>query len=172
MKLYVTGKPFSIHNKLAVKDENNSNLYEISSQIFFNRKKHITSTIKDVNGNSIAYIEQEQVHLHDIPGYYDYNIYIHNEFKFKISKELQLLKNNYLLSNGYKVTGNFRMLDFEIYDEKNNKIGGIKRTTGFFSIGGSEKYELDIIDSNQREIILTIFVVITYNINRITSNGD
>ena len=154
MKLYVNEKLFSIHKKFYVKDENNTDVYEISSKIVSFGDK---TTINDMQGNKIAYIEQELFHLTP-----NYNVYIRDEFAFKITKKFQLLKNDYSLSNGYRVEGNFMMLDFTIYDDKNIQIGGIKRK--FISIG--DKYEINIDDMNKKEVVLAIIVAITNDINR------
>ena len=154
MKLYVNEKLFSIHKKFYVKDENNMDVYEISSKIISLGDK---TTINDMQGNKIAYIEQELFHITP-----NYNIYIGDEFIFKITKKLQLFKNDYILSNGYKVEGNFMMLDFTIYDDNNTQIGSIKRK--FISIG--DKYEINIDDINKKEIVLAIIVAITNDVNR------
>ena len=90
-----------------------------------------------MEGKKIAYIEQELLHLTP-----HYNVYINDILEFQIIKKFQLFKNDYLLSNGYRVEGNFMMLDFTIYDDNNNQIGSIKRK--FLSIG--EKYEIEIND--------------------------
>lgn len=164
MKLYVKEKTFSMHNKIFVKDENNLDVYEILSNFPSFRDK---ITINDKSGNRIVYIEQELFHMTP-----NYNIYINEEFAFKMTREFPLLKNDYLLSNGYKVAGDFRMVNFAIYDNENNQIGSIKRTTGFISIGGSEKYEVDIMDHNKKEIILAILATITNDINRDTNSSS
>lgn len=154
MKLYVNEKLFSIHNKFYVKDENNIDVYEISSKfISFGDK----TTINDMNGNKIAYIEQEIFHITP-----SYNVYIKDEFTFKIIKKFQIFKNDYLLSNGYKVEGNFMMLDFIVFDDNNAKIGSIKRK--FISIG--DQYEINIDNINKKEIVLAIIVAITNDVNR------
>lgn len=160
MKLYVNEKLFSIHNKFYVKDESDSNIYEISSKIISLGDK---TTISDMNGKKIAYIEQKLFHF--MP---NYNIYINDEFVCKISKNFQLFKNNYSLSNGYKTKGNFLGLDFEIYDERNNQIGRIKRQ--LISIG--DKYEIDIINPEKKEIILAIVVAIANDVNRKQDSSD
>ena len=154
MKLYVNEKLFSIHNKFYVKDENDMDIYEISSKIISLGDK---TTINDMKGNKIAYIEQEIFHLTP-----NYNVYIGDEFVFKITKKFQLFKNDYVLSNGYKVEGNFMALDFTIYDNNNTKIGSIKRK--FISIG--DKYEINIEDISKKEIVLAIIVAITNDVNR------
>ena len=154
MKLYVNEKLFSIHNKFYVKDEKNSDVYEISSKIISFGDK---TTITDMQGNKIAYIEQELFHITP-----NYNVYIKDELVFKITKKFQLFKNDYLLSNGYRVKGNFMMLDFVVYDDKNVEIGSIKRK--FISIG--DKYEINIADTNKKEIVLAIIVAITNDVNR------
>ena len=160
MKLYVNEKLFSIHKKFYIKDENNLDVYEISSKIISLGDK---TTINDAQGNKIAYIEQELFHITP-----NYNIYINDNFVFKITKKFQLLKNDYSLSNGYNVKGNFMMFDFVIYDENNNQIGSIKRK--FISIG--DKYEINIDDTSKKEIVLAIIVAIANDINRSQNSSD
>ncbi len=154
MKLYVSEKLFSIHNRFYVKDESDHDVYEISSKAISIGDK---TTINDMNGNKVAYIEQEIFHL--MP---NYNVYINDQLAFKISKKLKLFKNDYDLSNGYRVEGKVLMFDFSIFDEQNNQVGSIKRKV--FSIG--DKYEIDIADESKKEIILAIIVAITNDINR------
>ena len=154
MKLYVNEKLLSLHNRFYIKDENDRDIYEISSKVFSIGDK---TTITDMNGNKIVYIEQELLHI--MP---NYNIYINDNFFCKITKKFQLFKNDYILSNGYKVAGNFLMLDFAIYDDVNNQIGSIKRK--FITIG--DKYEIDIQDINKKEIVLAIIAAISNDINR------
>ena len=154
MKLYVNEKLFSIHNKFYIKDENNLDVYEISSKIISIGDK---TTITDMQGNKVAYIEQELFHI--MP---NYNVYINNQFVFKIIKKFKMFKNDYVLSNGYRVEGNFMMLNFVVYDENNIQIGSIKKK--LFSIG--DKYEIDINDVSKKEIVLAIVVAITNDVNR------
>lgn len=154
MKLYVNEKLFSLHKKFYVKDENDLDIYEISSKIISFGDK---TTINDMAGNKIAYIEQELFHITPT-----YNVYINDEFEFKITKKFQLFKNDYSLDNGYRVDGNFMMLDFIVYDDMDNQIGSVTRK--FFSIG--DKYEITIDDVNKTEIVLAIIVAITNDVNR------
>ena len=154
MKLYVNEKLFSIHKKFYVKDENNMDVYKISSKIISFGDK---TTINDMQGNKIVYIEQELFHLTP-----NYKVYIGDKFTFKIIKKFQLFKNDYVLSNGYRVEGNIMMLDFVVYDDNNIQIGSIKRN--FISIG--DKYEINIDDINKKEIVLAIIVAITNDVNR------
>lgn len=154
MKLYVNEKIFSFHNRFYVKDENDKDVYEISSKIISLGDK---TTINDMEGNKIAYIEQELLHLTP-----HYNVYINDILEFQIIKKLQLFKNDYTLNNGYRVDGNFLMLDFKVFDNNNNQIGSIKRK--FISIG--DKYEIEINDISKKEIVLAIIVAITNDVNR------
>lgn len=154
MKLYVNEKLFSMHKKFYVTDENGFDVYEISSKIISFGDK---TTISDMAGNKIAYIEQELFHITPT-----YNVYINDELEFKITKKFQLFKNDYSLDNGYRVDGKFMMLDFVVYDDKDNRIGSINRK--FFSIG--DKYEINIDDVTKKEIVLTIIVAITNDVNR------
>jgi len=160
MKLYVNEKLFSIHDRFYIKDEGGSDVYEISSKFISLGDK---TTIRDTKGNKVGYIEQQIFHL--MP---TYKIYINDELAFKISKKFQLFKNDYSLSNGYRVSGNFMMLDFVIYDDKNIEIGRIKRK--FFSIG--DKYEIDIVDPKKKIIILAIVVAIANDVNRNQSSSS
>lgn len=154
MKLYVNEKLFSIHRKFYVQDESNKDIYEISSKFISIGDK---TTINDIKGKTIAYIEQEILNLTPT-----YNVYINDNLSCKIKKKFQFFKNDYKLSNGYKVDGNILMLDFVIYDEFNNQIGSIKRK--FISIG--DKYEINILDTSKKEIILAIIVAIANDVNR------
>lgn len=160
MKLYVNEKLFSLHRKFYIKDESGMDVYELSSKYFSLGDK---TTINDMNGNKIAYIEQEILHLTP-----NYNVYINNEFSFKIVKKFQIFKNDYALSNGYRVVGNFMMLDFVVYDDNNQLVGSIKRK--FLSIG--DKYEIDIMDIKKKEIVLAIIVAITNDVNRSQNSSD
>lgn len=162
MKLYVNEKLFSFHNRFYVKDENDKDVYEISSKIISLGDK---TTINDMEGNKVAYIEQEILHLTP-----HYNVYINDTLEFKIIKKFQLFKNDYTLNNGYRVDGNFFMLDFKVFDDNNNQIGSIKRK--FISIG--DKYEIEINDTSKKEIVLAIIVAITNDVNRSqnTSNNS
>ena len=162
MKLYVNEKLFSFHNRFYVKDENDKDVYEISSKIISLGDK---TTINDMEGNKVAYIEQEILHLTP-----HYNVYINDILEFQIIKKFQLFKNDYTLSNGYRVEGNFFMLDFTVFDNTNNQIGSIKRK--FISIG--DKYEIEINDISKKEIVLAIIVAITNDVNRSqnTSNNS
>ena len=154
MRLYVDEKLFSIHNKFYVKDDNGKSIYEISSKVISLGDK---TSITDMDGNKIVYIEEELLHLTP-----NYNVYIGDEFAFKITKKFQLFKNDYSLSNGYRVEGNFMMLNFVIYDDNNIQIGSIKRK--LISLG--DKYEINIDDVSKKEIILGIIVAITNDVNR------
>ena len=160
MKLYVNEKLFSIHRKFYVKNEKDEDVYEISSKIISIGDK---TTISSINGEKIAYVEQELFHLTP-----HYKIYIKDQYVCKISKKLQLFKNDYLLDNGYRVEGNFLMLDFVVYDAADNKIGSIKKK--FISIG--DKYEIDILDKSKTEIVLAIVVAIANDVNRNQRNSN
>ena len=107
MKLYVNEKLFSMHKKFYIKDENNFDVYEISSKFFSFGDK---TTIKDMNDEKVVYIEQELFHLTP-----NYNVYINDEFSFKITKKYQPFKKSVTISfdKPYKITGNI---------EEENKI--------------------------------------------------
>ena len=158
MKLYVNEKWFSLHRKFYVKDENNEEVYQISSKVVSIGTK---TTITNMKGKKIAYIKQEILHL--MP---HYKIYIKDNLECKIKKRLQLFKDDYVLSNGYKVKGDYLMFDFKIYDDIDKHIGTIKRKV--VSLG--DKYEIEIIDTSKKELILAIIVAIVNDVNRKQSN--
>ena len=160
MKFYVNEKVFSLHNKFYVKNENEEDVYEISSKAISLGDK---TTITDLNGNQIAYIEQELLHI--MP---NYNIYIDNNLVCKISKKFHLFKNDYILDNGYRVEGNAFSLNFQIFDNENNQIGAVSRK--LISIG--DKYEIYILDEKHIPIVLSIVVAITNDVNRAQRNNN
>ena len=153
MKLYVNEKLFSFHNRYYIKDEHDVDVYEIASKFISLGDK---TTITDMYGNQVAYIEQELFHLAP-----HYNVYI-NGYEFKIIKKIQLFKNDYELSNGYRVEGSFMMYDFNVLDEKGEIVGNISRE--FFTLG--DKYQIEIFDESKKDIILAIIVAITNDIDR------
>ena len=160
MKLYVNEKLFSIHNKFYVKDENEQDVYEISSKVFSIGAK---TTISDMSGNKVAYIAQEIFHLTP-----HYNVFVNDQKICQIKKKFQLMKNDYELTNGYRVEGNIFAYDFVIYDNTDTPIGSIKRA--LISIG--DKYEIEIFDETKLNIVLAIIVAITNDINRSQNSVD
>lgn len=160
MKLYIKEKVLDIRTRFFIKNENNENVYEVTNKIFSLGKK---STISDMTGNKIAYIEQEIFKL--LP---KYNIYFYDTFYCDMTKEFSLMKNNYNLSNGYTVKGDMLMHNITIQDPSGNVICYINRE--FFTIG--DKYEIEIFDSNQLNIILAISTVIANEVNRKQDRND
>lgn len=160
MRLYVSEKIFSLRSKFFVKDENLNDVYEISSNVFSFAQK---TTVSDMLGNKVVYIEQELFHLTP-----NYNIFMNDILVCKIVKKFQFFKNDYVLSNGFRVDGDFFMLDFVVYDDLNNRIGCI--TKKFFSFG--DRYEIDIFDESKKNIILAIIVAIANDVNRAQRNNN
>lgn len=154
MKLFIKEKLLSMHNRYYIYNEFGEMEYEIESKVISIGDK---TTIYDKNHNIVAYIEQEIFHL--MP---HYNIYIENEYKYQIKKELKLFKNDYELSNLYKVTGSTFNLDFSIINNYGKEVAIVNRK--FLSIG--DKYQVDILDEKDLKIILTIIVAITNDIDR------
>ncbi|NCC70935.1 hypothetical protein EOM09_05110 [bacterium] len=154
MKLYVKEKLFSIHRKFYIRNEKEEDVFEISSKIISIGDK---TSIKDMDGNDVSYIEQEIFHF--MP---TYNIYIDNSLACKISKKFQLFKNDYFLDNGFKVIGNFWMLNFIVYDENDIEIANISRK--FFSIG--DQYVIEIHEKKNLKLALSIIVAIANDVNR------
>ena len=153
MKLYINEKIFSLHHRFFIKDEQGNDVLEMSSQMISIGRK---TWIKDLNGNELAYMEQEILHL--MP---HYNIYVNGALLCQITKKFKLLKNDYELSNGYKVDGNIFALDFTIADNTGKTVGILKRK--FFSIG--DKYEIEILDEKDYILILAIIMAITNDVN-------
>lgn len=160
MKLYINEKIFSIHNKFFVKDENGNDVYEISSKAISLGDK---TTITDMGGNKIAYIEQELFHL--MP---NYNIYVDDNLLCKITKKFKLFKHSYELSNGYRVDGDCLMLNMDVYNDANQQIGSIKKQ--LFSFG--DKYEIELFDEKELKIALAIIVAIANDVNRSQSTAN
>ena len=73
-----------------------------------------------------------------------------------------MFKNDYELSNLFKVDGSTFNLDFAIADDRGNEIAVVNRK--LLSVG--DKYKIDILDENYLKIILTIIVAITRDIDR------
>ena len=160
MKLYIKEKIIDIRTRFFIKNENGENIYEVTNKIFSLAKK---STITDMTGNKIAYIEQEIFKL--LP---KYNIYFNDTFYCDMTKEFSLMKNNYNLSNGYTVKGDMLMHNITIQDPSGNVICYINRE--FFTIG--DKYEIEIFAPNQLNIILAISTVIANEVNRKQDRND
>ena len=158
MKLYVNEKFLSIHNRYFIKDESGKDILEISNKI---NLSDFRTSINDLNGKELAYIKRE---FHLMP---KYNVFINNNFEYSINKQFQLFKSNYVLSNNYRVDGQFLSHNFTIYNDKNEKIAEIFRE--YFTIG--DRYTIDIIDEKDYLIILTIIVAITRDIDRAQSSG-
>ena len=160
MKLFVKEKLFSMHNKYYIYNEDNEMVYEIVSKIISIGDK---TTIYDAKQNVIAYIEQEILHL--MP---HYNVYINDEFKYQIKKKFQLFKNDYELSNMYKVDGSPFSYNFIITNSENKAVAVVSRE--FLTLG--DKYQIEILDENDLNTILTIIVAITNDIDRSQSNSS
>lgn len=91
-----------------------------------------------------------------------YDIYLEDQLVCSIAKKIRLIKNDYSLSNGYRVDGNFLALNFSITDPNGHMMGSIKRK--FISIG--DRYELNIFDQQQELLALAILIAITNDVNR------
>ena len=149
MKLYVNEKMFSLRRKYFVEDENKNNIYEISSKIF--SLKHKT-TVSKVDGEKVAYIEGKVFFI--MPSY---NLYVKDKYMCKIKRKFTLWKRKYIISNGYRVEGNFVDLNFKIFDQEDKQVANISKK--FFSL--TDKYEIDILDEKNTYLILAIVVAIT-----------
>lgn len=160
MKLYINEKLFSLHHRFYVKDEFDQNVYEIASKVISLGDK---TTVTDMMGHTVAYIEQRLLHF--MP---HYDIYINGELTCSIAKKFKLFANDYELSNGYTIKGNFMALNFTIFDEMGKEIGMLSRK--FFTIG--DKYTIEIYDEDKLPLVLSIIVSIANDINRAQSSNN
>lgn len=148
-----------MHNRYYIYNENEELAYEIESKVISIGDK---TTIYDNNHNVIAYIEQEIFHL--MP---HYNVYIEDEYKYQIKKKFKIFKNDYELSNSYKVDGSTFNLNFKIINNYGKDIALVSRK--FLSIG--DKYQIEVLDEKDIYTILTIIVAITNDIDRSQANA-
>ena len=159
MKLFVKEKLLSMHNRYYIYNENEELTYEIESKVISIGDK---TTIYDKEHNVIAYIEQEIFHFTP-----HYNVYIEGKYKYQIKKKFHFFKNDYELSNMYKVEGSTFSLNFTITNNYGKTIALVNRK--FLSIG--DKYQIEIIEENDIYTILTIIVAITNDVDRSQSNS-
>lgn len=160
MKLYANEKLFSVHNKYSIFDENKTLLYKVQSKIISIGKK---TSVFDKNNKEIIYAKQELFHLTS-----NYNIYIRGRFAFKIKQRFNLFNINFDISNGYSVEGNFFSLKFTIYDKNREPVAKISRK--IISIG--DKYQIEVLDEKDIEVILSIIVVISNIIDERQSSNN
>ena len=159
MKLFFKEKLFSMHNRYYIYNEDEELAYEIESKVISIGDK---TTIYDRNHNVDAYIEQELFHLTP-----HYNVYIEDEYKYQIKKKFQFFKNDYELSNMYKVDGSTFNLNFSIINNYGKVVAVVNRK--FLSIG--DKYQIEILDEKEIYTILTIIVAITNDVDRSQANS-
>lgn len=160
MKLFVKEKILSMHNRYYIYNENEELTYEIESKIISFGDK---TTIYDKRHNIVAYIEQEIFHWTPC-----YNVYFEGKYQYQIKKKFHLFKNDYNLSNMYKVVGSLFNLDFVIINNHGETVALINRK--FLSIG--DKYQIDVIDEKDINTILTIIVAITNDVDRNQANSS
>lgn len=160
MKLFVKEKILSMHNRYYIYNENEELTYEIESKIISFGDK---TTIYDKRHNIVAYIEQEIFHWTSC-----YNVFFEGKYQYQIKKKFHLFKNDYNLSNKYKVVGSLFNLDFVIINNHGETVAIINRK--FLSIG--DKYQIDVIDEKDINTILTIIVAITNDVDRSQSNSS
>lgn len=160
MKLFVKEKVFSMHNRYYIYNESDELAYEIESKVFSIGDK---TTIYDKDHNVVAYIEQEIFHLTPY-----YNVYIDDEYKYQIKKKFQFFKNDYELSNMYKVDGSTFNLNFAIINNYGKTVALVNRK--ILSIG--DKYQIEIIDEKDIYTILTIIAAITNDVDRNQANSS
>lgn len=160
MKLFVKEKLFSIHNRYYIYNYNEEMIYEIESKVISIGNK---TTIYDKNHNVVAYVEQEIFRFTP-----HYNVYINDEYKYQIKKKFHFFKNDYELSNSYKVDGSTFAFNFTIINNYGKTVALVNRK--FLSIG--DKYQIDILDEKDMVTILTIIVAITNDVDRCQSNSS
>ena len=160
MKLYVKEKLLSLHSRYYIYNEFEQVEYEIESRILTVGDK---TTIYDKNRHIVAYIEQDWFRM--LPFY---NVYINEQLQYSIKKKFQLFKNDYELSNNYKVEGTFFSYNFVIKNDKDEIIATVNRE--FLTIG--DKYQIDVLKEEDITTVLTIVVAITNDIDRAQASAS
>ena len=79
-------------------------------------------------------------------------IYINDVFAFNLKQKLAFQKSIYILSNGYRVEGDSRGLNHNLFDENNQLVA--KMSKSLFS--GKMKSELEIFNDTKKEIALAV----------------
>ena len=148
MKYFINKKIISMHDTYEVKDENNTDVYEISRELLSPAYK---TNITDMNGNQIASIEKELLNF--LP---HFKVSINNQQDFKVELKPKLMKFYLELSTGGRIEGDARGLNFTMFDENNNQIGIVTRP--FISFG--RKYEVSVLDQAKKEMVLALFVIV------------
>lgn len=154
MKFYINEKVFSLHDKFYVYDENGNSVYEVSSKFPSYWKK---TMLYDMDGNKLLDIKQEPLKRPDA-----YNIYEDGEFALKISRIPKGFVREYELSNGYHAKGINFPLKVEVYNDKDEAIGIIRKRV--FSVG--DKYETEVFEERYELMMVAITIVIANEINR------
>ena len=81
-----------------------------------------------------------------------------------------MFKNDYELSNLYKVEGSIFDLNFTIINNYGKKIELVNRN--FLSICTVDNYQIEILDEKDIYTILTIIVAITNDVDRNQANSS
>ena len=160
MKLYAKEKLMSLHNRYFIYNEFEEIQYEIESKAISIGAK---TTIYDKYHNTVAYIEEEVLHL--MP---HYNVYINNALQYHIKKKFHFFNNDYELSNNYNVEGSTFNMNFSILNNQGKLIATVERA--LLSLG--DKYEINILDENDITTILTKIVAITNDIDRAQASSS
>lgn len=155
MKLYVEQKIFSLKRTFNIKNENNEMIYELVSNSYGNGITLLTS-----NNEEIANIDLKYINLNSY-----YSISIKNKLSCSMYRKINLFKYEYQLDNGYKVIREIAKPNYTIYDQNSNIIGIINKRI----IAMTNTYDINIIDENNKEMVLSIFAAIC-NDNMITDN--
>ena len=147
MKYYIIKNFDLIHYGFDVKDENGNKIYKIKTLRSF---LEVKTVISDMNDKQVICIERKKTFLPS------YSVFINDSINFDIELKPTFQKRNYLLSNGYRVEGDYRGFNHILFDDNNQPIAKMKKS--FFT--QNRKCEIDILDINKTEIALAVAKVV------------
>lgn len=109
--------------------------------------------IEDLNGNELAYIEQEVFRF--LP---EYNIYSSGQHLAQVKKELTFFKPNFRISSSY---GDYQMYgDFFAHEFQIIKNGIVVATVSKKWFSFSDTYMVDIRNEENHPFILALVIVV------------
>lgn len=150
MRYKIKQKIFSFGDDFTVKDANDYDRFIVKGKVFSLGDK---LKVTDLDGNEIAYIEQELFRF--LP---KYNIYVNGHHRATVKKELSFFKPKFFIESStgnYSIEGNILSYDFNIL--KNNQIVAVINK-GWFTL--SDTYGVDVVDHEDHGFILSLVIVI------------
>lgn len=150
MRYKIRQRIFSLASSFTIKDEFDSDVYNVNGRLFTIGNK---LTISDIAGIERVYIEQIPFRL-----LAEYNIYADNQLKAKVKKQFTFFNSKFDIeaSDGsYTIEGNILAHEFRILKD-NIVIATISKE--FFSL--SDTYGIDIASSEDDVFILALAIVV------------